>query len=289
MTKPSQAPKRDIAAAVDAIEMPTMNWKAVGLIAGVFAILWATALLLRPIAGWWIVAVVGALTLAAIGFGLYLYRLIRKQGDIARVMKMAGTSEGRKAALAELGKDESDAMKTMARAQLLSQEDPKEALRVMETIDIEKAPSLLQDDLRANRAFMYLMNGRIKEARALADNIRLDRQPNPKAKAMYAAVCAEAFARTGKPEEAKKLLETFPATEPAYGEVSALLYRAQTFTYFQTKNRGMARKAMTALAAIDVNQLAHVAQSGTPEMQKAAREVLAETGQLPKIRMQVQR
>ena len=72
--------------------------------------------------------------------------------------------------------------------------------------------------MRANLGLLYLMHGRAKDARKLADDIRLDRQPNAKAKGMYAAVCAEAFARTGKADEAMKLLDTYKADDPEFGD-----------------------------------------------------------------------
>ena len=41
-------------------------------------------------------------------------------------------------------------MTTIAQAQLVSQEDPGEAVRILEGIDIKKAPAMVQDDVRAN-------------------------------------------------------------------------------------------------------------------------------------------
>ena len=90
----------------------------------------------------------------------------------------------------------------------------------------------------------YLVAGRARDARELANEIRLDRQPQAKAKAMYAAVVAESFARTGDPEEARKLIETYDPKDKEYGQVAGMLLRAQVYTYAATKKRGRAREAM---------------------------------------------
>ncbi|HEY8431228.1 MAG TPA: hypothetical protein VIL20_22770, partial [Sandaracinaceae bacterium] len=157
-------------------------------------------------------------------------------------------------------------------------------------IDIKKAPAVVQDDVRANLAFMYLINNRAKDARTLVDELRLDRQPNAKAKAMYAAVSAEAFARTGRPDEAKKLLETYDAEDPEYGEVKPMLLRAQIYTYMATKNRGLAEKAMRKLAKADANMLAPFVQKGArPELQALAMKALRGAGLAPKPKVKLQR
>jgi len=151
-------------------------------------------------------------------------------------------------------------------------------------------PGAVQDEVRANLAFLYLAQGRPKDARPLADELRLDRQQNPKAKAMYAAVMAETFARTGKADEAKKLLETYRADDPAYGEVSFVLLRAQIYTFFATKNRGLMRKAMLQIAERDPNQLAPFMTKGAhPEMQAAVREILTQAGFQTRAKQKIQR
>jgi hypothetical protein len=88
-------------------------------------------------------------------------------------------------------------------------------------------------------------------------------------------VVAESFARTGKAEEANKLLETYTAEDPAYAEVAPLLLRAQVFTAITLKKRGVARKALEGMAAIDPNTLGAFMQRGAqPEVAKLARQVL---------------
>ncbi len=284
--KRSFAPK-DPAEALAQIETPQIKWKVIAQIGGAFAVLWVTAVMAMQWVGYVGLIVMGVLTLAAIGFGLYLWRMTRRQRAILEIMKTATDPEGRKRAIEELSAGGgSDAMKAVAQAQLLAATDPNEALKVLEAIDLKKAPMVVQDEVRAQLSLLYLRNNRVKDARALADEMRLDRQPQPKAKAFYAAIMAEAFSRTGKAEEAKKLLDTYSDADPAYAEVRSILLRAQVFTYFQLKKRGLAQKAMLTLAEVEPGMLAAFTMKGTnPEIIALARQTLASAGFAPKVKI----
>lgn len=289
-------PPKDPAKAFETIEKPTIKWKTIAIVVASFVVLWITAFMIQGMSrgewwGWVPVGVVGALSIAAIGFGIYIWRLTQRSRGIVDILSQATDAEGRKKAIEQLEKaDSKDAMAALARAQLVAREQPLEAMRILEGIDVAKAPAVVQDDVRANLAFLYLMQNRTKDARPLADQIRLDRQPNAKAKAMYAAVTAEAFARTGRPDEAKKLLETYKADDPEYGEVQGMLLRAQVYTYLATKNRGLAQSAMNKLAKLDANMLApFIAKNARPEIQELAKKALKGVGLAPKQKMKVQR
>lgn len=291
MAKPKINPpkKVDIAEAAAQVEAPRIKWKIVGTVVLGFVVLWVTAAMMVPSVGYWGIGIVGALTVAALGLALYVWRLTRKQREILDIMKGAQGKEGIKEAIERLGADNKDALKALARAQLLAQEDPQKAIEALEAIDIEKAPTVVQDEIRSQRAMMYLFMGRPKDARPLVDEIKLDRQPEPKAKAKYVAAIAEAFARTGKPEEAKKLLLEYKADDPTWAaEVGPLLYRAQVYTFFATKNRGLAKKALDALIAVDPNMVApFVQKSVNPELQKLALGALADRGLAPRPQMKM--
>jgi hypothetical protein len=70
--------------------------------------------------------------------------------------------------------------------------------------------------------------------------------------------------------------------------VGPLLYRAQVFTYMETKNRGLAKKALDALVRIEPNMLAPFVQKGArPELQKLAMQALADAGLAPKPQMKM--
>ena len=290
-TQITAAPK-DMGEALDQIEQPKMNWKVLGLIGVALAVIWVIAGILQPNIGYVGFIVAGVLTLIALGFLLWVWRLTRKSADIANILKGATDKESRMAALEQLRARQSpggkDALNAIAQAQLVAQENPGEAIRILEGIDVNKAPAMVQDDVRANLAMFYLMTGRARDARALADEIRLDRQPQARAKAMYAAVVAESFARTGKAEEARKLLETFDPNDPEFGQVSGMLLRAQVYTYTATKKRGRAREAMERLLQVDPNMVAAFVQKGQrPEVARLAKQVLAGAGALPKQKMRV--
>ncbi len=69
-----------------------------------------------------------------------------------------------------------------------------------------------------------------------------------------------------------------------------MLYRAQVYTFFGTKNRGLARRAMVALAMVDPNHLAaFLAKGSSTEMQAMAREVLTELNYATRPKQKVQR
>jgi len=262
-------------------ETPQIKWNVIAQIAAVVVVVWIFAFLLVPYVGYWGVGVVGVLTVALLGFGVYVYNLTRRQGALAEILKQATTDEaGRKAAIEKLAASgDSDAMNAMARAQLVARDDPKEAIVILESIQIHKADALIQDDIRANLGYLYLAMNRIKDARAVADQIKYDAGPTAKQKAMYAAVVAEAKARTGDPNDAKRILEQAPVGDAEVAELLPMIWRAQVFTFFGTKNRGLARKAMEGLVATDPNLLAPfvATKAATPtdvEMQKMAREVL---------------
>ena len=285
------SPKRsrlptDLGEALANQEVPTMKWKVIAQIAAAFAVLWVTAFIMVPFVSYWAVGVVGVLTAVAIGFGIYVWRMTSRSRAILDIMKSATDEAGRKRALDALSDDGKDVMKALARAQLLAQSDPLEAQKTLEAVDLQKAPAVLQDDVRAQLAMIYLRNNRTREARTLVDPVRLDRRPDAKTKALYAAIMAEAFARTGSAEEARKLLETYNAEDNEHDEVRVMLLRAQVFTFVALKKRGLATRAMHGLVAIEPNLLgAFLIKGGPPEVNKLAREVLAESGAGPKVKI----
>ena len=284
MAKPKKLPLPSESAqkpSAQSFETPKIKWNVIAQIAAVVVVVWVFSFLLVPYVGYWGVGVVGVLTIALLGFGVYVWNLTRRQGALAEILKQATTDEaGRKAAIEKLAAaGDSDAMNAMARAQLVARDDPKEAIAILESIQIHKADALIQDDIRANLGYLYLAMNRVKDARAVADQIKYDQGATTKQKAMYAAVVAEAKSRTGEPQDAKRVLETIDTNDAEVAELMPMIARAQVFTFFGTKNRGLARKAMDALVATDPNLLAPflVTKAATPtdvEMQKMAREVL---------------
>lgn len=269
-------------------QLPGLNWRVLGLVFVALLMLWGLAAGLVPYAGYWPLGVIAALTVALGGFGIWAWRFITKQKDIAAILQQAaGSPEGKKAALEKLaGGNSKDALNALATAQLTAQENPESAIATLEAVDLSTSPGAIQDQIRATLALLYLGLNRVKEARTTTDAMKLSNAGDSKTRAMYAAVIAEAFARTSNAEEAKKLLETYAADDVAYAEVKPLLLRAQAFTYFATKNRGLARKALDGLIAIDPNLIGAFAQPKmAPEIQKTAREALEAAGYMTRQRV----
>jgi tetratricopeptide (TPR) repeat protein len=294
VAKPKKLPPPAVADASQVVaqsDQPRIKWSVIAQIAVGVIIVWALALGTIPYISYWGVGVVAVLTAVLAGFGIWIWRFTRRQQRIVDVLRQATDEPGRLAAIAQLeAQGSKDAMASLARAQLVLRDDPRAAMEILEGIQLAKEPGPVQDEVRSNLAFLYLAQGRPKDARPLVDELRLDRQQNAKAKAMYAAVMAETFARTGKPEEAKKLLETYSADDPAYGEVAVVLLRAQVYTFSATKNRGLMRKAMIRIAESDPNQLApFMAKGASPELQAAVREVLSQAGFATRAKQKVQR
>lgn len=263
-----------------------MKWKIIAQIAAILVGLWVTAGVAIPFVGFWGVGIVGVLTLVAAGFGIYIWRLTARSRAIVDIMKGATDEEGRRQAIQALEGDSKDAMKALAQAQLLSQTDPQEAMRVLERIDLKKAPTMVQDDLRAQLGLLYLRNQRVRDAREIVEPIRLDRRPDARSRALYAAVMAEAFARTGSGDEASRLIETYPPHEAEQVETKALLWRAKVFTSFALKKRGLAQQAMEALAGIEPNMVAAFTLKGhPPEMVQMAKQTLGRAGLGPRVKM----
>lgn len=289
MSKKDTKPKlmTDPAQALAEIETPGVKWKAMLQIAGAIGVLWVTAFIAEPWLGYWGVGAVAVVTLAAIGFGIYIWRMTNRSREIVDIMKAATDESGRAEALEKLaGAGSKDAMKALARAQLLAQTDPAAAQEVLEAIDLKKAPAVVQDDVRSQLAMLYLRVNRTKDARELVDEMRLDRQPNAKAKAFYAAIMAEGYARTGSPDEARKLLETYPPADADSLDGRAMLLRSQVYTCLALKKRGLAKTAMEELAAIEPNLLGGFLQKGSsPDMMKLARQVAASVGLAPKMKV----
>lgn len=296
MAKPKKLPLPTAASnegaqqALAGVETPGIKWSVVGQIAAALVALWVFAYLLMPYIGYVGLVGVGVLTVVAIGGGLYLYNMAMKSRRVVELLKSATDDASRRAAIEQLSSGKgNDALEALAKAQLVARDDPKEAMTILEGIDLAKAGVMAEDEVRSNLAYLYLVHNRAKDALPLVEKLKLD-STQAKAKAMYAAVKAETLARTGNAAEAKKIVEAFNADDPELGEMSLMLLRAQVFTFFGTKNRGLAKKAMLGLAARDPNHLApFMMKGGTTEMQTMARDVLAELNYAVRPKQKVQR
>ena len=272
--------------ALDAIETPKIRWQVVGIALAVVAVAWLIAGVASPTLGIWGVVGAGVVTLLIAGVGIYALRMMRKSAGLVGALKRATDAQGRKEVLEELAASDpkgKDALKTVTRAQLLAQDDPQAAIKLLESLEIEKVSFVARDQVRATLAMLYLVHtSRVRDAREHADEIRIDRAGRGQDKAFLAAICAEAFARTGKTGESEKLLETYSAYDTSYGEARLPLLRAEFYTAYKLKKKGRAKKALEAMAALDVNALGGFVKKGHPEIQKMAREVAQNVIGMPK-------
>lgn len=307
--KPSpknQSPKQqreDVLAAARAKQpadpLAQLNPKQLAIRLGIpAAVIWIIAF---AISGWIPKAVAGALTIAAIGLILWVLRFAKRSQAVAQIVRGADSAEARKEAISKLETDfkKDDVAAVFAKAQLQLQEDPRAALRTLETINLEKLMAPMADEARAQRAMIHLMLGETSDARALVDAIDMTRHKEAKTRATLAAIVGEGWARTGHAKKAVELLETFDPSDEAYADIKAQLLRARAFAYAWSNNMKQMKSALGALRAMNVQYLSGfitkkkhpmgVSPTGVhPLLEKEAFEMLGRSGTVQR-KMQVRR
>lgn len=248
----------------------------------------------------WVTIAIGVLTLAILGGLAWVYRWAKKQQqkqlDMMQMLQAAQASpEARREVLGKLQEQPGttqDVMTKLARAQLEAQEDPDAAIATLESLDISQIPAQAADEVRGLRVQLYLARNRVKDARAVADEIKAGAGTNAQSKAMLAAVVAEAFARTGKHEEALALLEGLNFGDPELGQIRYLLIFARIFAHFAAGKKERVRKDMLALSQENPQLLGRFVQPGPGihlELRKLATDVLSDSPEMRKMaRMQQQ-
>ncbi|MDP3277519.1 MAG: tetratricopeptide repeat protein [Deltaproteobacteria bacterium] len=262
------------------------------ILGGALVLLWITAF---ASGSKLFVGIIAVLTLAVAGLLFWVWRWVQKQKSVLSIMQEAtGGKESRAAAIAKLDAHDvggKDVVSQLAKAQLVAQDDPDAAIEILEKIDIAKAPSPIQDEVRAMRAQLYLVRDRPRDARELADAITIANAQDPAARGMLAAVVAETWARTGKHKEAVDLLGTIDPDESAFEKVRVPLLMARVFAHFINGQRELARKDLRALMGENYNYLARFANPQSkvhPELQKMAREMLQKHPEVQKMAKQQQ-
>jgi hypothetical protein len=171
----------------------------------------------------------------------------------------------------------------------LMQEDPKKALELLETIDLNKVMAPVADEARAQRAMIHLMMGEPKPARDLVDGIELSRHQDVKTRAMMAAVVGEAWARTGQARKGAETLALFDPEDEALEPVRPQLYRARAFAYAYTSDIKEMKKALRKMLDIDARLLGgFLVKKAHPLLQKEAKQMLERSGVVPR-KMIIQR
>jgi hypothetical protein len=282
--------KRDLAAlsapAQDSERPPVDLRKAFLRVAGVLAVLWALAIVFSR---WSIIPVIaaGALTVAAIGLGFWVVRYVNKSRELGALLRSAGQTEsGRRDALKRLETDfkKGDVQAVLARAQLEMQEDPRQALLTLESVDLSKQLGPVADQVRCTRATIHLQLGQLQEARALVDQLELGKQQEPKTRAMFAAVAGEAWGRTGQGKKAVELLEVFNPDEPGYSEMRVQMWRARAFAYAGAGDMKGASRALRKLVEMNPQLLGMFvgARKVHPLLAQEAKQLLLRSGAVPR-------
>jgi hypothetical protein len=242
-----------------------------------------------------LLGLVAVLTVVVAGGLLWVWRWVRKQQNVLAIMKEGvGTKEGRAAAIAKLTAQDAsgkDAVAQLAKAQLLAQDDPDAAMAALEAIDIQKAPSPIQNEIRAMRAQLYLVKDMTREARELADQITINDAPDPASRGMLTAVIAEAWARTGKSKEAADLLGAIDVNDAAYDKVRVPLLFSRVFANWAEGKKDLVKRDLRALMNDNLNYLGRFANPKAkvhPELQKITRELLQTHPEVKKMAQKTQ-
>ena len=273
----------------DAPEKPPIDVrKAIVRVAAILGGVWLVAVALQQ----WLHTVIplivaGVLTALAAAAGVWVVRYINKSRELGALLRSAGdTEEGRKEALKRLETDfkKGDVQAAIARAQLEMQEDPRKALTTLEAIDLAKQMTPVADQVRCMRATIHLQLGEVQEARALVDKMELGKQQEVKTRAMFAAVAAEAWGRTGQGKKGVELLEVFNPEDPDLAEMRVQMWRARAFAYAGAGDMKGAGRALRKLAEMSPQLLGMFigAKKVHPMLQQEAKQLLMRSGAVPR-------
>jgi hypothetical protein len=301
---PKQA-REDMAARARAAPLPAdpLSFEAlkpIAIRAGIpLALLWIGAFLIQS---WIPKAIMGVLTLVLAGGVLWAVRYARRSRAVASIVQGAGgTAESRKEAIAKLEADfkKDDTAAVFAKAQLQLQEDPREALRTLETIKLDKVLAPAADETRAQRAMIHLILGETEQARQLVDAIDMGQQKDAKLRANLAAIVGEAWARSGQAKRAVELLETIDPDDAVYADMRPQLFRARAFAYAWASDTQKMKQVLRKLSQLNPQYLmgfvtrkknpAGVNPRGVhPLLEKEAFEMVMRSGAVPR-RMEFKR
>lgn len=254
------------------------------------------------IPGWLPKALAAVITAVAAGLVWWAIRYAKKAKAVAQIVQSAPqTKEGRKEALEKLESQfkKDDVAATFAKAQLQMQEDPKAALKTLETIDLKKVMAPVADEARAQRAMIHLVLGEIDDAKILVDPIDLARHKEPRTRATLTAIIGEAWARSGQAKRAVELLDKLDDKDPAFAEIQPQLLRARAFAQAWSNDTKQMRATLRRLSALNVQYLMGfitkkknpmgVAPRGVhPLLEKEAFDMLMKSGAIPR-RMEMRR
>lgn len=286
---PAERPKSQL----PADPLSNANLKSMGMRLGIpVVVLWIGAFILN---GWIPKAIVGVLTLALAGLAIWAIRFAKRSRAVAQIVGAADTPEARKEALAKLETDfkKDDTAAIFARAQLQMQEDPREALKTLEQVNLTKVMANVADEARVQRAMIHLLLGETEDARNLVDNVDITRHKEAKTRATMAAIIGEAWARSGQAKKAVELLETFDPEDVDYVDLRPQLLRSRAFAYAWASNTKQMKQTVRRLSQLNVQYLSGfitrkkhpmgVPPRGVhPMLEKEAFDIVAKSGAVPR-------
>jgi hypothetical protein len=262
---------------------PPFDLKKIAIRVGlVLLVIWAVAIAIRH---WIAYSVAGTVTVVVIGIAVWLRQYMKKSEALGSILREADTEEGRKAALEKLsGFKKSDTQAVLARAQLEMQEDPRKALTTLESVNLDKMLAPIADQFRAMRAMIHLTLGETPQARALADNLDLGKQQEPKTRAMFATVAGEAWARSGQAKKAVETLELFNPEDPEFSELRAQMWRARAFAYAGANDMKGAGRALKKLGEMNPHLLGMFigTKKVHPMLEREAKQIVMKLGAMPR-------
>jgi len=140
------------------------------------------------------------------------------------------------------------------------------------------------DQVRCTRATIHLQLGELPDARALVDKMELGKQQDVKTRAMFAAVAAETWGRTGQGKKASELLDVFNPEDPELAEMRVQMWRARAFAYAGVGDMKGAGRALRKLAEMSPQLLGMFvgAKKVHPMLQQEARQLLMRSGAVPR-------
>jgi hypothetical protein len=249
----------------------------------VIAVVWVIAVIVRH---WAAFAAAGALSVAGVIALVWLKGYVKRTQALGSILKGADSQEGRKAALERINTEfkKGDTQAVIAKAQLQMQDDPRAALATLEAVNLDKELGPVAGQIRAMRAMIHLTMGETAAARSLADKLDLGKQQEPKTRVMFAAVAAEAWARTGAGQKAVDTLDLFNPEADDMGELRAQLWRSRAFAYAAVNDpKGIAR-AVKKLSEINPHLLGmFVGQKKVhPLLEREAKAVVMRMGIVPR-------
>jgi hypothetical protein len=135
------------------------------------------------------------------------------------------------------------------------------------------------DEARGQRGMIHLMLGEVSDARRLVDGINLSKHQEPRTRAMLAAVCAEAWARSGAAKKSLETLGLFDPEDATFEPIRPQLYRALAYAGAHTGDTKSMKKALRKLSNQDPRLLAGFIMKRThPLLQKEAKKLIEQSG-----------